>query len=226
MITSLIFSISFNILLLDYIILEKKLLKKLINFLQNIIHSYKNENNIQKELIVLLDHMIAYSKAGVQLPQSFQFLCLKYTWSKEIKEMLKHVLQSFEKGFSFSDAINECLNELRRKKHAQSICKMLASIDIAFCTGENAVIILSTLKKNIQKSIQLNEKLKILTTQMRYQSFIINSIPSFLFIIIHSFSPEHFSFFFKDTIGFLLFSFLILLNIFSIILLRMIQRII
>ncbi|BBH53492.1 type II secretion system F family protein [Fluviispira sanaruensis] len=178
------------------------------------------------EIPALIDSLHSYLKAGIHISEAILFVAKKPYWSPTIKRNLFVICSSYQQGLSFQESIKKAMDLKSTVRHNKHIQYILAAIQIGHQSGTKICSILENAKAKTMTSIKIEEKIKVLTAQMKFQAIIISSIPSILFIVIYFISPEHILFFFYNIIGNVLLFICIIFNLLGIIILKRITKIV
>ncbi|WP_186645161.1 type II secretion system F family protein [Fluviispira vulneris] len=178
------------------------------------------------EIPTLIDSLHSFLKAGIHISEAIVIIAKKSYWSPTIKRYLFVICNSYHQGLSFQESVKKAMDLKSSSRHNKHLQYILAAIQIGHQSGTKICSILENAKAKTMSSIKIEQKIKVLTAQMKFQAIIISSIPSILFIIIYFISPEHILFFFYNIIGNILLIICVIFNLFGIIILKRITKIV
>jgi tight adherence protein B len=185
--------------------------KFIINFYKIYINN-RERNKINKEIPALIDFLKSYVLAGLLLPSAIMEVQKQRKWCHAIEYSLQIISSNYAQGKSFRESLNLGIEISKIDQKQQFLCLLYLSLRLAYSTGENTASILEKVKQKTLDRLTLERKMKMVTAQMRMQSSVITSAPSFIAFVLYFVSPSYLLFFIHNSLGNLLLFIIIILN--------------
>lgn len=123
-------------------------------------------------------------RAGFSISQAFESVV--ENGEKPIKEEFALMLQQLRLGVSFEDA----LKAMDERVASDDLTLVVTSIDIARKTGGNLTEILDTIAQTIRSRMRIENRVRTLTAQGRFQGIIVSCLPLVLGVIFMAMRPD------------------------------------
>jgi len=122
------------------------------------------------------------------------------------------VINLHDQGLSLDTSLQIVLDDIQKDKHLQKIFLLFMVIKFGVFNGCNLVQILDSFQKQLKLSEKLKNKIQSATASMRFQAYILSSLPVFMVFCLLICDPRRIFFFFESARGFILFLLVILWN--------------
>ena len=152
--------------------------------------------------------------SGNSLVQSFKYAA--ENCNEPLSSELKKSVWDLEAGLGF----DESMEQLRSRCGSSEFAYLAAAMEIQHKSGGSMRLILQSVSRSLQQSIEMEQKLETKTAQARLSSKIVAIMPFALLCILTIFSPGYLWKFFSSPLGIFMFTCAICLEIVGVILIR------
>nr|BFD31877.1 hypothetical protein GTC16762_14950 [Pigmentibacter ruber] len=164
---------------------------------------------LNKELPKLVFYLKSYLSSGIELSQALQKISNNHNWNPYLKNILFLINYYYNKGNSLTCSIDKTLVSISNKKHENNLILLLGIIKVCSIQKGNINYILENFRIRLLEKISAKKKFQTYTAQIRLQAAIISLSPFILAFVLFFISPNYITFFIINTIGNLLFFFMI-----------------
>lgn len=202
--------------------------QKIIYFFQRSNHLFmyrKTKKRLHLEIPRLVDFLISYLNAGLHPLHAIDLVARNINLSKYLRFYLFKFNLLCTRGYSFVDAADLVLKEIECIDLRRYLTMFFMGLKLSFLTGGGSIKILQKIRDKSNDEIQFQKKLRVLTAQMRFQSYVILLSPPCLACIMLIISPEHILIFFESFFGYCLFFLMCFLNLCAFFLIKRITKI-
>lgn len=151
---------------------------KYVNFLRE-----RRKRKFEEQLVEALASMSNALRAGFSLTQAFEGVAK--TGEVPISQEFNVLLQQLRIGMTFEDA----LTSLEQRINSDSLSLVCTSVDIARHTGGNLTEIFDRIADTIRARMRIENRIRTLTAQGRFQGIIVSLMPLGLGIILTIIKP-------------------------------------
>lgn len=164
------------------------------------------------EIPKLINFLIAYMNAGLHPVQALEYASQNLSFSEALRFPLFKVTTLCTRGCTFVDSIEIVLKDIMGKPTFKYLSLLLIGLKVSFLQGAGSVYILEKIANKANDEIKFQQKLRVITAQMRLQANVILFSPLCLTILMLFVSPEHIFVFFESIFGICLFVIMIIFN--------------
>lgn len=186
---------------------------------------WQTKKRLYLEIPRLVDFLISYLNAGLHPLHALDLVARNVTFSAYLRFHVFKFSLLCTRGYSFVDAADCVVKDIKCMDLRRYLTMFFMGLKLSFLKGGGGVKILQKIRDKANDEIKFQKKLRVLTAQMRLQSYVILLSPLCLACIMLVISPEHILVFFESFFGYSLFFLMCVLNLCAVFLIKRITKI-
>lgn len=192
-----------------YFLIKISLMNK--NYLKKTLRIRKENIQFDEQLPLLIDTVKACLKAGLCLDNSLEYSASQKKWGPVMQHYVQTIVAERESGVSMSDALDNAKKKKVEGLDRRHLFIFLTSLNIGYKSGGDLIKLLEKCQSKIRGAVELKNRIRVVTAQMRFQAVVVSAAPFALGLILYVFDSQRILFFFETLVGNFLLSVIIIL---------------